>query len=290
MNLETRKCWVGTSGFSYPDWVGTFYPPGTRPGAMLPYYARRFSIVELNFSFYRMPSPGAFEHMIKRTPPGFQFLVKMSSDVTHALQLGCLRQFLDAVEPLRNAGRFAGVLCQFPQSFHCTRVTSSYLRQLAGRLRGYPSFIEFRHRSWDRKELVREMAALQLGIVSVDVPAIPSLFPRRLFAVGGTVYVRFHSRRAALWYADGKDRYDYSYGEEELENWLEDIQQLMTETERIYLLFNNCRKAQAAHNAAQVKRIIDRRLRSDDIEKTTRTTTLVDTTFTSLSDYRTEAS
>jgi len=259
MNGPAKKIWIGTSGFSYPDWVGPFYPPGTRPGDMLAIYARRFPIVELNFSFYRMPSPGAFEHMVQRTPAGFQFLVKMSSDVTHALQLGAVRPFLAALQPLQEAKRLAGVLCQFPQSFHRTRLATSYLRQLADRLAGSPSFVEFRHRSWFRGSLIRELMRIGLGVVSVDVPSIPSLFPRELLTANGTIYVRFHSRRAGNWYARGKDRYDYLYSDEELSEWLDEIQPLLADTQRVYLLFNNCRKAQAAQNAEQVKRLIDGR-------------------------------
>ena len=268
MNQLRNKFWIGTSGFSYPDWVGPFYPPGTRPDRMLPYYARRFRIVELNFSFYRMPSPGAFEHMVQRTPLGFQFVVKMHSDVTHAQQLGGVRQFLDALEPLRYTGRLAGVLCQFPQSFHCTSLTRSYLKQLAKRLAVYDGFVEFRHRSWNNERAIGELSELQTGIVSVDVPAIPSLFPRRLVKTGSTIYLRFHSRRVALWYADGKDRYDYLYSEEELKKWLDEIGELLADTERIYLLFNNCRKAQAAQNALQVKRLIDHWLEPDRADAT----------------------
>ena len=254
---------VGTSGFSYPDWVGPFYPHRTRPTEMLPFYAKRFPIVELNFTFYRMPTAGAFEHMVRRTPEGFQFLVKMSSEVTHACNWSCLGQFLEALEPLCRAGCMAGVLCQFPQSFHCTRVTSSYLWQLADRLAGYPTFVEFRHRSWDTPRLIPELGARNLGIVSVDVPLISSLFPRRLLCSTRTIYVRFHSRKTANWYAGDKDRYDYWYSRPELEEWVDEIQDLMAETERVYLLFNNCRKGQAAQNAAQVQRILEQRFNSE---------------------------
>ena len=263
MVTPLTKFWVGTSGFSYPDWVGPFYPPRTRPTAMLLFYARAFPIVELNFTFYRMPTAGAFEHILRRTPDGFQFLVKMTSEVTHAGNGSCLNQFLNALEPLCRAGRMAGVLCQFPQSFHRTRVASSYLRQLANRLAGYPTFVEFRHRSWDTPRLIREMLALHWGLVSVDVPAISSLFPRRLLSAGPTIYVRFHSRKTANWYAGDKDRYDYLYGRQELDEWLDGIQDLMAETERVYLLFNNCRKGQAAQNAAQVQRILEERFGFD---------------------------
>src|SRR5437588_3285795 len=75
--------WIGTSGYSYADWVGGFYPAGTRPGQMLGYYARQFPLVELNFTFYRPPTPDMLARMAGQTPPGFQFLVKLPRSISH---------------------------------------------------------------------------------------------------------------------------------------------------------------------------------------------------------------
>ena len=75
--------WIGTSGYSYPDWVGGFYPAGTRPDRMLAYYSRRFPLVELNFTFYRPPTPEMLAKLAAQTPDGFQFLVKLPQSISH---------------------------------------------------------------------------------------------------------------------------------------------------------------------------------------------------------------
>lgn len=77
------KVWIGTSGYSYPDWVGSFYPPGTRPNRMLAHYAQHFPLVELNFTFYRPPTPEMLAKLADRAPAGFQFLVKLPQSISH---------------------------------------------------------------------------------------------------------------------------------------------------------------------------------------------------------------
>src|SRR5450755_924957 len=96
---------VGTCGFSYRDWVGSFYPPGIKAQAMLAYYAARFSAVEIDSTYYAIPKPSLFESMSERTPAGFRFCVKAPGSVTHVPADGSpaqadLTSFLECLEPL----------------------------------------------------------------------------------------------------------------------------------------------------------------------------------------------
>jgi len=70
------KIQIGTSGYSFNDWQGPFYPKGLQRGQWLSYYARHFSVVEINVTYYRTPSPSAFQSMVEKTPEGFEFWVK----------------------------------------------------------------------------------------------------------------------------------------------------------------------------------------------------------------------
>src|SRR3954447_4854160 len=97
--------WIGTSGYSYLDWVGDFYPAGLRPERMLEHYARFFPLVELNFTFYRLPTPGMLARLADKTPPGFQFLVKLPRTLTHEESPHDLEGFRKAVEVLKGRGR-----------------------------------------------------------------------------------------------------------------------------------------------------------------------------------------
>src|SRR3970282_2297393 len=110
------------SGYSFADWVGPFYPPGMRASDFLRHYAEHFPAVEVNATYYRIPAPDTFERMEKKTPPGFRFVVKLHQSRTHEASAApaICRELLDAIAPLREAGKLDGLLAQFPWAFRRT--------------------------------------------------------------------------------------------------------------------------------------------------------------------------
>src|SRR5687767_2749009 len=113
---------IGTSGFSYADWKGYFYPAEIKQGEMLRYYSRRFQTVEVNSTYYRMPTPATLVQMARKVPDGFDFSVKAPGEITHGEECPpeAFRQFRDALEPLQEAEMLGAVLAQFPWSFRRT--------------------------------------------------------------------------------------------------------------------------------------------------------------------------
>ncbi|MER3415870.1 MAG: DUF72 domain-containing protein [Gemmataceae bacterium] len=253
------QVWVGTSGYSFPDWVGTFYPGTMTPGRMLAYYAHHFPLVEVNYTFYRVPAGNDLERMAAKTPAGFKFTVKLHQSLTHEQDLREADAFRQALEPLQTRGRLLAVLAQFPQRFHWQSAHEEYLGQLAGRLQGTLLAVEFRHRSWARPSVLQRCAEKGMCVVSVDVPSIPSLFPAGLVQTCPTLYVRLHSRNADNWYGDEKTRYDYSYSDEELGEWIERLEKQAPLAQRALVLFNNCLRGQAAANARRMQELLRRR-------------------------------
>ncbi len=250
--------WIGTSGYSYADWVGGFYPEGTRPERMLAYYCRQFPLVELNFTFYRPPTRGMLLRLANKVPAGFQFLVKLPQAISHEHSAVELPGFRHAVEGLQQRGQLAGLLCQFPQSQHCTRAACDWVSTLAGELGHLRLAVEFRHRSWDRPGLPAWLAEKGLDLVAVDVPNIAALFPGGWRQSTSTAYVRLHSRAAENWYRSGEERYDYSFSDAELGEWIDELARRDREggTERALLLFNNCSRGQAAINARRMSELL----------------------------------
>jgi uncharacterized protein YecE (DUF72 family) len=199
----TMQVWIGTSGYSYADWVGEFYPEGTRPERYLAVYARHFPLVELNFTFYRPPTRAILQRLASKAPPGFQFIVKAPQLISHDQRPLEIPGFRDAVEGLQARGQLAGVLAQFPQAMHCTKADCDWVSTLARELGHLKLAVEFRHRSWDRPGLPSWLAEQGVDLVAVDVPDIAALFPRGWVQAGSTAYVRLHSRDGTKWYEDG---------------------------------------------------------------------------------------
>jgi uncharacterized protein YecE (DUF72 family) len=252
------QIWLGTSGYSYSDWVDGFYPAGTRQGGMLKFYAQHFPLVELNSSFYRLPTPDMLTRQAEKTPEGFQFLVKLPRTISHEESPRELPAFRQAVEALRSRDRLMGVLCQLPQATHRGRRAEGWLEVVAQELAGYSLAVEFRHRSWAAPEVCAWMRERGVDLVGVDVPDLPNLYPRGWVHSGTTAYVRLHSRNAANWYRSDKDRYDYDYDDAALTEWVHAIRAAAGQTDRVLLLFNNCQRSQAAANARRMRELLAR--------------------------------
>ena len=253
--------WIGTSGYSYPDWVGGFYPAGTRSGWLLAYYARRFPLVELNFTFYRPPTPEMLARFAAQTPPGFQFLVKLPRTISHDRSPHDIDGFRKAALELDRRGRLAGLLCQLPQSAHDDAPSRAWVETVGRALGDLRLAVEFRHRSWAGSATLDWTADLGLATVAVDVPDLPGLYPRGWVQSGPTAYVRFHSRNKANWYRSDKERYDYSYDDAALAEWLDAASAAAQAgaAERTLFLFNNCHRSQAADNARRMEELAARR-------------------------------
>jgi uncharacterized protein YecE (DUF72 family) len=162
------KIQVGTSGWSYQEWKGSFYPPKLPASAMLHYYASRFSAVEVNNSFYRIPTEKVLAAWAAQVDPDFQFILKASRRITHFHRLtdkdGSLGFFEQAVAPLRS--RLGPILFQLPPTFESDpdRLTS-FLQKLPA---GWPAAIEFRHPSWFSDRIFELLRSHNVALVAVD--------------------------------------------------------------------------------------------------------------------------
>lgn len=253
--------WIGTSGYSFADWTGPFYPAGLRPGDRLQYYAQRFRAVEVNSTYYRLPHPVVFRQMERKTPEGFRFMVKLNQVVTHKQTTDphAYVSFLEAIQPLEEAGKFHGALAQFPWSFRNTPAAGEHLRRIRDGMGERPVYVEFRHDSWARPETFRLLRELRLGFSAVDEPRLTGLFPPIVNETNGVGYVRFHGRNAGSWWGgDGSERYNYNYSERELLEWVEAIRDLGSRTTDTYLFFNNCHAGRAASNAELMAQLLGR--------------------------------
>jgi uncharacterized protein YecE (DUF72 family) len=250
---------VGTSGYSFADWVGPFYPPHLKPSQFLAYYARHFDAVEVNSTYYGIPDPRVIEQMERKTPAGFRFMVKLNHAMTHesSRDPALYRQFLGVIEPLKAAGKYDGLLAQFPFAFRRSVHALQHMKTMRELLPGEPLFVEFRHRSWLEPTLSGELESLDLGFCAVDEPQMSNLMPPVVMRTTPDGYVRFHGRNADMWWEGNRStRYDYSYQEAELNEWLTRIRELAEQARRTYLFFNNCHAGQAARSAKLMQELL----------------------------------
>ncbi len=251
---------IGTSGYSYDDWVGPFYPADLPKSSWLEHYAGHFSFTEINFSYYRMPDARHLERMRARVPGDFTFSIKAHQSLTHEIDAtwrDAAATFRDAVAPLTESAQLGGILLQFPYSFHYTPENRRYLDELCRELETLPRFLEFRNREWQRASVYAHMRDLGVGYVVTDLPSLRGLPAADTLATSNVAYLRFHGRNAGQWWeGDNRSRYDYLYRENELTPWVERINDLMTQVAMIMVAFNNHADGQAVTNAKDLQRLL----------------------------------
>lgn len=257
---------VGTSGFSYQDWRGPFYPADLPAREMLGYYAGHFPFVELNTTYYRMPDTGFLKRLTARTPSGFLFVVKAFQGLTHSPhELGsdglhdAFARFKEEAAGLADEGRLAAVLAQFPNSFRNNPPNLKYLARWREEFGELPLVVEFRHRSWLTSEVQQELKRQRLSFAGVDEPSLPGLLPRMVWGTAAPGYVRFHGRNAAKWWKhqEAYERYDYRYSAEELESWIPSLRQLETEVGTVLVAMNNHYQGSAPLNAKMLTGLLE---------------------------------
>ena len=256
--------WVGTSGYSYPEWVEAgIYPPGTKTGQMLPLYAREFPVTELNYTWYQMPRAEAVERQRDLVPGNFLFCAKLTRTLTHEVDSKTWRdeaaKYRLGIAPLVQSRQLLAILIQFGTSFDRSPKHRSYLGALLAELQGLPLAVEFRNASWVNDKVFAELAKRHVTLVTVDEPALPGLFPALDVVTNPELfYVRFHGRNALGWRA-GKmaTQFDYDYSDGELEKWMEEkLRGLVERAKAGVLFFNNHVRGQAPRNAQRLLELL----------------------------------
>jgi uncharacterized protein YecE (DUF72 family) len=226
---------VGTSGWTYDDWQGRFYPDRVKGAERLAYYVEQFDTVEVNATFYRMPTANMVLAWNRRLPEDFHLVLKGPRRVTHLRQLVDCEQvqsaFLSMAHQLHT---LQVILWQLPPSLH------KDIGRLEAFLSGLPPSmkhaVEFRHASWWDDDTFDCLKRHRAAFVAVSHPRLPADAP----ATAGFLYVRFHGLGAEL--------YRYHYSERELSDWVERLRPLL-DRRALYAFFNNDYEAHAVGNA-----------------------------------------
>ena len=255
------EVYIGTSGYDYPEWQGGFYPENLPRESFLEYYAEHFNSLELNYTYYKMPTPNQMFNMKKRTSGKVTFSVKACKDLTHTINVigfqRLARDFKNALVPLREDNLLLCALFQFPQSFHYRNEERRYLDELLNELQDIPVVVEMRNTQWQINQVYNALRQRKVGWCITDNPELKNL-PKLDYKVTSDIaYLRFHGRNAQMWYkGNNVTRYDYLYSDVELQAFVEPIKYLMGHSKIVQLFFNNHAKSQATINAKKLEMLL----------------------------------
>ncbi len=259
---------IGTSGFSFPDWKGPIYPPAIRDRDMVPYYEKElgFNALEVNFTYYSLPSQKSFMAMSQKTFKEFEFAVKAFKGMTHEIRdqgtgkivnnQEIFEKFRYSLDPLISEGKLSCVLGQFPFGFFPNRENLDYLERFKNEMSDIPLVFEFRNQTWLKEQTFQFLEKKHVGFCIVDEPKLLKLMPYLPRTTSEIGYFRFHGRNPNWFNVPIKVRYDYLYSEAELKEFVPDIQQISQRTAKTLVFFNNCYSGSAAKNAAQMVKLL----------------------------------
>lgn len=243
-----RNVWIGTSGWVYKQWAGNFYPKGWPKKDELGFYVRHFPTVEINATFYRLPSLSMVRGWRERSPDGFLFAVKGSRFLTHIKRLRDtgqgLRRYFSRLKPLGD--RTGPILWQLPPTLPKTPETRARLATFLAKLpRRYQHAVEFRHPSWVERDtftLLRKHHAAHVWVSSQAMPPDKTI-------TGPFVYLRFHGL---------KDGAYHDYTDEELAPWAKALAAAARRGLPSYVYFNNDLNTRAPLNAVALMTMLER--------------------------------
>jgi uncharacterized protein YecE (DUF72 family) len=239
------KIHIGTSGWHYKHWVGTFYPPGTKDSKQLSYYIKIFKTVELNNPFYHLPPPKTFTNWKKFTPADFLFAVKASRYITHVKKLNVekesIRLFFKSANKLQK--KLGPVLFQLPPHWKINVGRfDTFLRKLP---KTHRYTFEFRDQSWYAEVVYKLLSKYNCAFCIYELGG--HLSP--LITTTHFVYVRLH----------GPDRkYSGSYSNKELKKWAKLCIQWSKEQKDVYVYFDNDQSGYAAVNAQTLQKLLSK--------------------------------
>ncbi len=289
--------YIGTASWTDKSLVqaGTFYPSwASTPEARLRFYAAIFPTVEVDSTYYSMPSARNSALWVERTPEKFKFHIKMFrlftyhwtqpqalpsdlrglapaekerfylKDAPGELREELLGRFTEALLPLDSAGKLGVVLLQFPKWVPPRREVFDHILALKEALPQFSLAVEFRNKAWldgDRTErTLRWLREHGLTFVCVDEPqGFPSSLPPVAEATSDIAYVRFHGRNAATWERASEtsaERFDWYYRDEELQEWVPKVRYLQEQAREVHLVFNTNNRDQGPHNAIRMGRLL----------------------------------
>jgi uncharacterized protein YecE (DUF72 family) len=273
-----EKIYAGTAGWSYKDWVGSFYPKGqSKDFDMLEFYSAYFNCIEVNSTYYTYINHRIVEGWINKVEnrEDFLFTIKLHQDFTHKKkyykeQIKSVQYNLDI---LQKAERLGGLLLQFPYSFKLDKENANHVKNLLEIFSGYDKFVEVRHKSWLIERFFEFIRHSRSSLCAIDQPVLGEAIEFNPLCAGDNLYIRFHGRNTKAWaksinnfgksqsYEQQSERYDYLYSPGELTEIEQKVKEVLDAVKKVFIIFNNHPHGDAAANALELFNMLKERIK-----------------------------
>lgn len=266
------KYYIGTAGWSYKDWVPSFYPKGqSKNFDWLQFYSTYFNCVEVNSTYYAYLDPKIVNGWINKIDQAgeFIFTMKLHQDFTHkrAYNQENIKAVCHNLDILANSERLGGQLIQFPYSYTYSDAALQYISRLKEIFSNYSNFIEVRHASWNNEQALTALKEMDLTLCTIDQPQIGKAVSFEPVITNDKAYLRFHGRNYDAWfknitkenqtYDEQSARYNYLYMPGEMLEIEQKISSIEGEVNEIFVIMNNHPGGNAVTNAMELIRMLE---------------------------------
>lgn len=268
------KYFIGTAGWSYKDWVPSFYPKNQSAGFdWLQFYSHYFNCVEVNSTYYAYISPKVVEGWIRKVSDSDNFIfdVKLHQDFTHKRNFDeqSIRAVRYNLDLLLNAERLGGLLVQFPYSFSFNDPSVQYIQKIKNIFPNYKCFVEVRHSSWINEKAFNFCKDADLTFCTIDQPQIGRAISFEPVVTNNIAYIRFHGRNEDAWknsinsygkkqtYEQQNERYKYLYSPGELVEIEQKIKSVQEKVKEVHVIMNNHPQGDAVANAFELIHLLE---------------------------------
>ena len=248
--VNDTPLYLGTSGYKYQDWKGKFYPSNVSNYEMLKYYnnSKLFNFLELTFTFYNFPYRDTIRSIVERAS-NLLFSVRLhKSFLKGRYNKQDIKDFYDGLKPMIDDGKLAAFFADFNYSFTASKENFGHILKLVRDFNDYPLFFELPNRTWYKDRFLELFREHRIGLITIDMPTIKGLAPYYPFSSNNYTYFRLYGR-SGFWLTPEDKILDYSYKDEDLKKFIEDIKPLSLVSKKVFVTFCNVVDGHAVENA-----------------------------------------
>ncbi len=257
MNINNTPVFVGTSGYNYEDWKGTFAPADTDSYDLLPHYiSTGLNFLELTYTFYRMPLAEKIAGISDRLGENTKISLRLNKALMRKKPDKMLiDEFKEGIKPVVENGKLVALFADFHQQFTAGRENFDILKELRDSFNEVPIFMELHNSTWHKERFYEEFKANDIGLCVVDTPNIRGLAPYYPICSNNNAYFRLYGK-SKKWLTVGERALDYTYSTDELKKFIEDALSVSVLSKKIFFSFCNVENGNAPKNAVELMNLV----------------------------------
>jgi len=258
LSIKSTPLYLGTSGYKYDDWIGTFYPKKINHYEMLDFYIRQFNFVEITFTFYKIPYKNTIKSIVDRICNNTFFSIRLYKNFLRGrYNKKELEEFFEGLSPFFADGRIKAFFADYNYKFNASKQNIALIEKIREDFPSdIPFFVELPNITWYKERLIDNFKKKKIGLIGLHMPNIRGLVPFHPINTNYYTYLRLYGK-SRLWVLPDDKQLNYKYKTEELKNIIEKCVDISVLSKEAFISFCNVSKGYAPINALETKQIIE---------------------------------